>query len=65
MMQRYGKEIRAASSVTVKLYSFMHELQERYECDTDDEATTGKTDDEYTMAYTLEPDSESYSNNTP
>ena len=64
-MQGYGKEIRAASSVTVKLYTFMQQLQDQYECDTDDEQTPGKGECESTLSYVLEPDSESYKDSTP
>ncbi|XP_068725085.1 poly(ADP-ribose) glycohydrolase-like isoform X1 [Montipora capricornis] len=65
VMMRYGKEIRAASSVTVKLYPFMRELQDKYECDTDDEVATGLGESDATLVYTLEPDSDSYKDNTP
>ena len=64
-MQRYGKAIRAASSVTVKLFPFMQQLQELYECDTDDEETVGKDECQATLSYSLEPDSECYKDNTP
>lgn len=66
MIQQYGKEIRAASSVTVKLYPFMRQLQEKYDCDTDDEQTAaGKSECEETLSYSLEPDSDYYKDNTP
>lgn len=66
MIQRYGKEIRAASSVTVKLYVFMRQLQDQYECDTDLEQSEDKQEQcEATLSYILEPDSDSYKDNTP
>jgi len=65
MMQRYGKAIRAASSVTVKLFPFMQQIQELYECDTDDEVTVEKDECQATLSYSLEPDSECYKDNTP
>lgn len=66
MIQRYGKEIRAASSVTVKLYVFMRQLQDQYECDTDHEQSEDKQEQcEATLSYILEPDSDSYKDNTP
>lgn len=65
VMRRYGKEMHAASSVTIKLYPFMHELQDKYECDTDDESARGQEECDTTLRYTLEPDSESFKDNTP
>ena len=65
LMQRYGKEIRAASSVTVKLYPFILQLQNDYEDDTDDEQLARKDQDVATLRYNLEDDSESYKANTP
>lgn len=65
LMQRYGKEIRAASSVTVKLYPFMRQLQDKYECDTDDEVATANEECEATLSYSLEAESETYKDNTP
>lgn len=65
LMRRYGKEMRAASSVTIKLYPFMHELQDKYECDTDDESGREREECDTTLRYTLEPESESYKDNTP
>ncbi|KAK3740796.1 hypothetical protein QZH41_010077 [Actinostola sp. cb2023] len=34
---KYGKEISAASSVHIKLYSYLYQLYHRYECETDTE----------------------------
>lgn len=65
LMRRYGKEMRAASSVTIKLYPFIHELQDRYECDTDDESAREREECDTTLRYTPEPESESYKDNTP
>lgn len=65
MMYRYGKEIRAASSVTVKLYSYIRQLQNDYEDDTDDEQAARNDASAATLSYNLEDDSESYKANTP
>ncbi|XP_015778180.1 PREDICTED: poly(ADP-ribose) glycohydrolase-like [Acropora digitifera] len=65
LMRRYGKEMRAASSVTIKLYPFIHELQDKYECDTDDESAREREECDTTLRYTPEPESESYKENTP
>lgn len=65
LMRRYGKEMRAASSVTIKLYPFIHELQDKYECDTDDESAREREECDTTLRYTPEPESESYKDNTP
>ncbi len=65
MMYRYGKEIRAASSVTVKLYPYMRQLQDDYEDDTDDEQAAKKDESVATLSYNLDDDSESYKANTP
>ena len=43
----------------------MRELQDKYECDTDDEVATGLEESDATLVYTLEPDSDSYKDNTP
>ena len=64
-MYRYGKEIRAASSVTVKLYPFMRQLQNDYEEDTEDEQAAKKEESLATLSYNLEDNSESYKANTP
>ena len=34
---KYGKEIAAASSVHIKLYSYLYQLYHRYDCDTETE----------------------------
>jgi len=34
---KYGKEISAASSVHIKLYSYLYQLYHRYDCDTETE----------------------------
>ncbi|KAL9978494.1 hypothetical protein ACROYT_G016017 [Oculina patagonica] len=65
MMYRYGKEIRAASSVTVKLYPYMRQLQDDYEDDTEDEQAAKKDESVATLSYNLDDDSESYKANTP
>ena len=62
MMYRYGKEIRAASSVTIKLYPFMRQLQDDYEDVTDDEQAAEKDESAATLSYSLQDDSEA---NTP
>lgn len=65
MMYRYGKEVRAASSVTVKLYPYMRQLQDDYEDDTEDEQAAKKDESVATLSYNLGDDSESYKANTP
>lgn len=34
---KYGKEVSAASSVHIKLYSYLYQLYHRYDTDTDNE----------------------------
>ena len=58
-MQRYGKEIRAASSVTIKLYPFIRQLQNNYEDDTNDEQPANNGENSATLSYNLEDNSES------
>lgn len=65
MMYRYGKEIRAASSVTVKLYSYIRQKQTDYDDDTDDEQAARNDESAATLSYNLEDDSPSYKANTP
>ena len=64
-MRSYGKKIRAASSVTVKFYSFIRQLQELYDSETDEEAKPIRDENEATLSYNLEPDSEFYKEDTP
>lgn len=64
LMQRYGKQIRAASSVTVKLYTFIRQLHKDYEDDTDDEQPENKEENAATLNYSLENDCESYKSNS-
>lgn len=59
LMQRYGKEIRAASSVTIKLYPFIRQLHNNYEDDTDDEQPANNGENAATLSYNLEDNSES------
>lgn len=65
MMYRYGKEIRAASSVTVKLYSYIRQKQTDYDDDTDDEQAARNDESAATLSYNLEDHSPSYKANTP
>lgn len=65
MMYRYGKEIRAASSVTVKLYSYIRQKQNDYEDDTDDEQAVRNDAAAATLSYNLEDDTQSYSAKPP
>ena len=58
-MQRYGKEIRAASSVKIKLYPFIRQLHNNYEDDTDDEQPANNGENAATLSYNLEDNSES------